>query len=41
AKLLGISLRSLQYKLKAYREGSFDPVTPFERAREIESSVGI
>jgi len=41
AKLLGISLRSLQYKLKAYREGSFDPVAPFERACEVEPSVGV
>jgi two-component system response regulator HydG len=36
AKLLGISLRSLQYKLKAYRQDSLDPVTPFDRASEIE-----
>ena len=41
AKLLGISLRSLQYKLKSYRQDSLDPMTPFDRAREIESSVGI
>src|SRR5229473_2083435 len=41
AKLLGISLRSLQYKLKAYRQGSLGPLRPFDRAREIESSVGI
>ena len=40
AKLLGISLRSLQYKLKAYRQGTLDPVTPFDRACEIEPSVG-
>jgi DNA-binding NtrC family response regulator len=39
AKLLGISLRSLQYKLKAYRLGSLDPVTPLDRACEAEPSV--
>ena len=33
AKLLGISLRSLQYKLKAYRQGTLDPLTPFDRQR--------
>jgi len=36
AKLLGISLRSLQYKLKAYRQGSLGPLTPFDRAREFD-----
>jgi transcriptional regulator with PAS, ATPase and Fis domain len=41
AKRLGISLRSLQYKLKAYRQGTLDPVTPFDRACEIEPSVGV
>jgi transcriptional regulator with PAS, ATPase and Fis domain len=39
AKLLGISLRSLQYKLKAYRQGRLDPATPFDGACEIEPSV--
>src|SRR5712692_1739150 len=39
AKLLGISLLSLQYKLKAYRQDSLDPVTPFDGAYEIEPSV--
>src|SRR5438876_10260306 len=32
---------SLQYKLKAYRQGSLDPVTSFDRACEIEPSVGL
>jgi len=41
AKLLGISLRSLQYKLKAYRQDSLDPVTPFDGAYEIEPSVRV
>ena len=41
AKLLGISLRCLQYKLKAYRQGSIGPLTPFDRACEIEPSVGV
>ena len=41
AKLLGISLRSLQYKLKAYRQGSLEPVTPLARACEIEPPVGV
>jgi transcriptional regulator with PAS, ATPase and Fis domain len=41
AKLLGISLRSLQYKLKAYGLGRLDPVTPRERAHETEPSVGV
>src|SRR6266699_327195 len=39
AKLLGISLRSLQYKLKSYRQDSLDPVTPSDRTCEIEPSV--
>src|SRR5712691_7161322 len=41
AKLLGISLRCLQYKLKTYRQGSPGPLTPFDRACEIEPSVGV
>ena len=40
AKLLGISLRCLQYKLKAYHQGSLGPLTPFDRACEIERSGG-
>jgi transcriptional regulator with PAS, ATPase and Fis domain len=32
AAALGISLRGLQYKLKAYREDSLSVLTPFERA---------
>jgi DNA-binding NtrC family response regulator len=41
AKLLGISLRCLQYKLKAYRQDSPGALTPFDREREIEPSVGV
>jgi len=41
AKLLGISLRSLQYKLKAYRQDSRDPLTPFDRTCEMEPSVRV
>jgi len=41
AKLLGISLRSLQYKLKSYRQDSLDPVTPSDRTCEIEPSVRV
>jgi transcriptional regulator with PAS, ATPase and Fis domain len=41
AKLLGISLRSLQYKIKAYRQSSCGPLTPFDGAPEIEPSVGV
>jgi transcriptional regulator with PAS, ATPase and Fis domain len=41
AKLLGISLRCLQYKLKAYHQGSLGPLTPFDRACEIEPSGGV
>jgi hypothetical protein len=33
AKLLGISLRCLQYKLNAYRQGSLDRLTPFDGQR--------
>ena len=40
AKLLGISLRCLQYKLKAYHQGSLGPLTPFDRACGIERSGG-
>jgi transcriptional regulator with PAS, ATPase and Fis domain len=32
AAALGISLRGLQYKLKAYRQDSLSVLTPFERA---------
>jgi transcriptional regulator with PAS, ATPase and Fis domain len=41
AKLLGISLRCLQYKLKAYHQGSLGPRTPFDQACEIERSGGV
>jgi transcriptional regulator with PAS, ATPase and Fis domain len=41
ARLLGISLRSLQYKLKAYRQDSLAPLRPFDRVREIEPSVEV
>ena len=41
AKLLGISLRGLQYKLKAYHQGSLGPPTPFDRSCEIERSGGV
>jgi len=41
AKLLGISLRCLQYKLKAYRQAGLGPRTPFDQACEIELGVGV
>jgi len=41
ATLLGISLRCLQYKLKAYRQAGLGPRTPFDQAREIEPGVGV
>ena len=34
ARLLGISLRCLQYKLKAYRRGGLESVSPFNRPAE-------
>jgi two-component system, response regulator FlrC len=34
ARLLGISLRCLQYKLKAYRQGGLEPLGQFERVSE-------
>jgi DNA-binding NtrC family response regulator len=34
ARLLGISLRCLQYKLKAYRQGGPEPLGQFDRVSE-------
>jgi transcriptional regulator with PAS, ATPase and Fis domain len=36
ARLLGISLRCLQYKLKAYRRGGYEPLAQFNRAAETQ-----
>jgi len=41
ARLLGISLRCLQYKLKAYRQGGFEPLAQFNRAAESQHPLGV
>jgi DNA-binding NtrC family response regulator len=41
ARLLGISLRCLQYKLKAYRRGGLDPVGQFNRETESQHPLGV
>jgi two-component system NtrC family response regulator len=41
ARLLGISLRCLQYKLKAYRQGGYEPLAQFNRAAETEHPLGV
>jgi len=41
ARLLGISLRCLQYKLKAYRQGDSDPLTRFDRATGSQYPLGV
>ena len=41
ARLLGISLRCLQYKLKAYRQGGSDPLAQFNEAAGSQHSLGV
>jgi DNA-binding NtrC family response regulator len=41
ARLLGISLRCLQYKLKAYRQGGLDQLAPFNGAPESQHPLGV
>ena len=41
ARLLGISLRCLQYKLKAYRQGGLDQLGQFNGAPESQHPLGV
>ena len=41
ARLLGISLRCLQYKLKAYRQGGPEPLVQFNRMPESQHPLGV
>jgi hypothetical protein len=41
ARLLGISLRCLQYKLKAYRQGGPEPLGQFNRLPESQHPLGV
>jgi DNA-binding NtrC family response regulator len=41
ARLLGISLRCLQYKLKAYRQGGLEPLGQFNRVPESQHPLGV
>jgi DNA-binding NtrC family response regulator len=41
ARLLGISLRCLQYKLKAYRQGGLEPLGQFNRLPESQHPLGV
>jgi DNA-binding NtrC family response regulator len=41
ARQLGISLRCLQYKLKAYRQGGSDPLAQFNEAAGSQHSLGV
>jgi DNA-binding NtrC family response regulator len=41
ARLLGISLRCLQYKLKAYRQGGSDPLARCDEEAGTEHSLGV
>ncbi len=41
ARLLGISLRCLQYKLKAYRQGGLDQLAQFNGAPESQHPLGV
>jgi DNA-binding NtrC family response regulator len=41
ARLLGISLRCLQYKLKAYQKDGLDPVSQFNRTAESQHPLGV
>jgi transcriptional regulator with PAS, ATPase and Fis domain len=41
ARLLGISLRCLQYKLKAYRQGGPEPLVQFNRVPESQHPLGV
>jgi len=41
ARLLGISLRCLQYKLKAYRQGGTDPLAQFNEEAGSQHSLGV
>ncbi len=41
ARMLGISLRCLQYKLKAYRQGGPEPLTHLKRLPEIPPPLGV
>ncbi|MGH9894986.1 MAG: helix-turn-helix domain-containing protein, partial [bacterium] len=41
ARLLGISLRCLQYKLKAYRQGGLEAMTQFNPATETQHPLGV
>jgi two-component system response regulator FlrC len=41
ARLLGISLRCLQYKLKAYQRDGLESVNPFNRTAESQHPLGV
>jgi len=41
ARLLGISLRCLQYKLKAYRQGGPNSLAPITRVAESQHPLGV
>jgi len=41
ARVLGISLRCLQYKLKAYRQGGLEPLGQFNRLPESQHPLGV
>ena len=41
ARLLGISLRCLQYKLKAYQQGGPEPLVQFNRVPESQHPLGV
>jgi hypothetical protein len=41
ARLLGISLRCLQYKLKAYRQDGLGPPEELNRVAETPYSLGV
>ena len=41
ARQLGISLRCLQYKLKAYRQGGLESLGQFDRVSESQHSLGV
>ncbi len=41
ARLLGISLRCLQYKLKAYRQGGPETIVQFNRMPESQHPLGV
>jgi two-component system response regulator FlrC len=41
ARLLGISLRCLQYKLKAYQRDGLESVNPINRTAESQHPLGV